>query len=244
MRDVAERYCHSCIGEVLDRITEFEHDDYVPLIAVMGSPRSLSYHDREVLQRGLLLSTSHADIPERLRSTSWCVDILSFFTAGPTSRWGIHLVPDIRGATSYDRVDKGRALTGDHKLRGADELSLMALEHIRLTIATTHWEPWILPTEEETCKLSALFALPCPSTWANIEDNLPNLRYFQSATSQPINFLASLQTRHLKQVRKIKILEEEKCAALPECHLRGLLCALDEVLALSVDRYVDLWRCV
>ena len=113
---------------------------------------------------------------------------------------------------------------------------------MRSTIATTQWQPWAVPSEEQMIEVRDLFEDPRPDTWYNLEVALPDLRYFQSATSQAIRFLDALQLQYRNQMRNIKILEEEKSVALPECYLRGILPTCDAAPQLSVDRYVDLWR--
>jgi len=246
-KDVSEQYPDSCISDLLTRISKYEDEDYVPLKDIMGNPSSMTYHDREVLQACLPSLTSQADFSERLKSRSCCVDILGFGPALKLSRFRTNIPRRNRGFSILDRLMKNWYETSPHDERerqSIEQLSLLKLDHMRSTIATTLWQPWALPTEDQLIEVRDLFEDPRPDTWYNFEVALLDLRYFQSATSQAIRFLDALQPQHRKQMRNVEILEEEKSAALPECHLRGMLPTCDAVPQLSVDRYFDLWRCV
>ena len=177
------------------------------------------------------------------------MDILGCSPVLELSRFRTNIPRRNRNFNILDRLMRNWYRTSSHYVRererqSAGELSLLKLDHMRSTIATTLWQPWVLPTEDQLIEVRDLFEDPRPDTWYNFEDALPDLRYFQSATSQAIRFLDALQPQYREQMRNIKILEEEKSVAFPECHLRGILPICDAVTQLSVDRYVDLWRCV
>jgi len=246
-KDVSEQYPDSCIGDLLTRISKYEDEDYVPLKDIMGNPSSMTYHDREVLQACLPCLTSQADFPERLKSRSCCMDILGFSPVLELSRFRTNIPRRNRNFNILDRLMRNwfRSSSQDERERhSVEQLSLPKLGHMRSIIATTLWQPWALPTEDQMIKVRDLFEDPRPDTWYNFEVALPDLRYFQSATSQAIRFLDALQSQYLEQMRNVKIVEEEKSVALPECHLRGILPTCDAFPQLSVHRYVDLWRCV
>jgi len=243
-RHISQRHSESCVGDIMARIMKHANKDYVPLAAVMGGPQTMTYYDREVIQEILIQLTSHADFAERLRSRGWFIDILGFLTSRPPLSRSFHLIPREKRSTAWFRVGTDSVFRAEHDVSYAEQLSLMRLEEMRLIVAKTSWQPWIIATEEEMTRLRELFETPCPKTWSSFEDDLPSLQYFQSAASQAIRFVNTLQVQSRKQMRKIKILEDEKCVALPQCHLRGLLSVFDEAPGLSVDRHVDLWRCV
>ena len=243
-RHISQSHPESCIGDIMARIMKHANEDYVPLAAVMGGPQTLTYYDREVIQGSLMQLTSHAGFAERLRSRGWFIDILGFLTSRAPHSHSYHLIPREKKSTAWYRVGKDSVFRAEHDVRSAEQLSLMRLEEMRFIVAQISWQPWIVATEEEMTRLRDLFETPCPKTWSSYEDSLASLQYFQSAASQAIRFVNTLQIQSRKQMRKIKILEDEKCAALPQCHLRGLLSISDEVPGLSVDRHVDLWRCV
>ena len=242
---VLKRYPNSCIGDILGRIMKIKNDIYVPLAAVVGSAQSLTFHDRDVLQDGLLGLTSYADFVEQVRSQGWCLDVLGFITTHGPGKRGVRLISMDRRWLVQGRVAKESIFRRNRAhIRSAAELSTERLNEMRSTIANTQWRPWILPTDEQIITVRDLFETSNSIGWPNYKNELPDLRYFQSAASQAIRFLDALQPHYRKQMRSMKILEEEKCVALPECHLRGLFHFLDEIPALSVVRHIDLWHCV
>ncbi|KAI4908394.1 hypothetical protein J4E90_009019 [Alternaria incomplexa] len=209
-RQISQRHPESCIGDIMARIMKHANKDYVPLAAVMGGPQTMTYYDREVIQGSLMQLTSHAGFAERLRSRGWFIDILGFLTSRPPLSRSTHLVQMEKRSTAWSRVGKEPVFKAEHDVRYAEQLSLMRLEEMRLIVAKINWQPWIVATDEEMSRLRDLFETPCPKAWSSYEDNLASLQYFQSAASQAVRFVDMLQTQSRKQMRKIKILENEK----------------------------------
>jgi hypothetical protein len=72
--------------------------------------------------------------------------------------------------------------------RMSEELPSSLIRRIALAIATLPWEPWRLPVEEQLSEMGDLLDDPMPESWKSWERNLPQLRYYLSATSQAIRF--------------------------------------------------------
>jgi hypothetical protein len=126
----------------------------------------------------------------------------------------------------------------------SEELPSSLIRRIASAIATLPWEPWRLPVEEQLSEMGDLLDDPMPESWKSWERNLPQLRYYLSATSQAIRFLDRLSAPLRLQLRHVVLHKDKKSVALPECHTFGLILYVNTLSSLRIERRVDLWSTV
>lgn len=215
--------------------------DWVPLLAVMSSSMTMTYHDHEALIYALRLLSGPSRLPERIRERSYLLAALGFM---PTSKdvrvsVGMLLLSKSRVFESYLRAGVNMP---NNEPRDSDELPQSLLQHAISTIVTLPWMPWTVPQEHQLAKLRELFNEPSSKTWRDFEKNFPALRDNTSAASEAIRFLCSLQREQPLRLRRIILNEDRKSVARPETHAHGILLLIEGFCNLGIERRVDLWK--
>jgi hypothetical protein len=177
MDDLSQRYHNTCIGDFLRRIGEKQARHSLPLLDVIGSPLALTHLDCEALRYGLQSLVSHSDISERLRSQGHTMDISGYTPAGEaTSRLSPQLTPRNQRWSAFFRVGKDGLRLDGHEPRMAEQLSSASLTAIKSGVASTHWLPWVIPTEEHMSEMRDLFESPSPKVWPNFQEDFLRLK--------------------------------------------------------------------
>jgi hypothetical protein len=234
------------VGDVLERILDKGNGAYVPLLAVMGEPRTMAYEDRAAMQHVLGSFSSHPDYPEfpkRLRDRSYALFALGYDPIDDyQTSWGVHFVSNHRAEMLKWRA--GGIIMRPNLPTLAQDLSQDRLNHITSVITDMGYLPWQLPTEEKVAELRSLIDHPEPLTWKCFCKELIGLRYYVSATSQALRFLDSLSLYQRGYVRRLVFHEDRKSVALPECHIEGMMPYTQSLSSLSIERRDELWTAV
>jgi hypothetical protein len=135
-------------------------------------------------------------------------------------------------------------LTIRHESRPAEQLMPEVREKISSTIMGLQWLPWVVPAETQLSELPGLFETPNPLVWCKSEKGLPNLRYHESAASQAIQFLNTLDASCRIALRRLIVHEDHKSAAMPECHAHGLIEHLQRLPNLRIEYRIGMWNTV
>ena len=122
------------------------------------------------------------------------------------------------------------------------QLTPQVREKIGSTIIGLQWLPWVVPTEVQLFKLRGVFESPNPLAWCKFEKGLSSLRYYESAASQAIQLLNTLDASCRIALRRLIIHEDHKSAAMPECYAQGLSKRLHQLPNLVIEYRVDMWN--
>jgi hypothetical protein len=106
-----------------------------------------------------------------------------------------------------------------------------------MSITHLHPEPWRISDIEDIKNLAEV-------TSTMTEHPYESVNYGYSAASAAIRFFSSLLITLHTHLRNVKLLEDHKAVANPECHMRGLIHFCRENAHLRIHRCVSLWNTV
>jgi hypothetical protein len=173
--DLSQRYPNTCIGDVLRPLTHLDRE------ALMYSLQSLTRLSNTL--------ASHSDLTERLRSQGHTMDILGYTPErDPAARLSSRLVPRNQRWSAFFRVGKSGMRKDGYEPRLAEQLSPVALTTIKSGVTSTHWLPWVTPTEEQVSEIRDLSDSPSPKTWPSFQEDFLRLRHYQSAHGKQLVF--------------------------------------------------------
>jgi hypothetical protein len=155
---------------------KLNHHDYVPLLAVLNSPLTMTDNDHVAMKCALEVLFTSPGFDERIRTRSHALDILGSFPHKENPRATLGIGSLLNSARASNTTARVRLELSSKMPLISEELSPSLIQQIASTIVTLPWEPWRLPTEAQMSEMIDLLEDPAPETWKSWRQALPRLR--------------------------------------------------------------------
>jgi hypothetical protein len=101
--------------------------------------------------------------------------------------------------------------------------------------------PWTVPAEFQLSSMHKVYDRSRQFSTLRLS-RLKPLKFYQSAASQAICLLATLQEADLIRLRQLVIREDHRSCARPECHAHGLGPFLKRFSEMCIEYRIDMWN--